>query len=353
MDVLPVVWFIAIAVLWIGFLLLEGFDLGVGMGMLFASKDERERRTMLNTIGPVWDGNEVWLITAGAAMFAAFPLWYASLFSVLYVPLTVLLLALILRAVAIEFRGKVHSDRWRAFWTWSLGIGSLVTAFCIGAALAITSTGLPIDANGDRVGGPFVWLTVPAVLGGLGLVGFSIVHGSTFLTLKTDGAIRERAGRFSATWGPVLLLPAAGWALWVQFTHGGSALSWTLLTLAVVSALVGWGAARRRREGWAFGGYAGFILFGAASIFAGMFPYVLPSTVDAAYGLTAQNASSGSYTLTVMTIVAAVGLPIILCYQAWSYWIFRHRLSPGMIPEPHAFIPAILREKAGGEHAAR
>jgi len=346
MEPLPVVWFIAIAVLWVGFLLLEGFDLGVGMLQLFSSKDEGERRTMINTIGPVWDGNEVWLITAGAALFAAFPLWYASLFSALYIPLTITLLALIFRAVAMEYRGKVHSDRWRAFWSRALGWGSLVVAFCIGAALAITSTGLPIDANGDRVGHPFVWLTVPAILGGLGVVGFSLVHGSTFLALKTEGAVRERAARFSATWGPLLLAPCALWALWVQFTHGGTFLSWALVALAVAGLVFGWVSARARREGFAFLGYSGFVFFGAGSIFAGMFPYVLPSTLDPAHGLTVWNAASGSYTLTVMTVVAAIGLPIVLGYQAWSYWVFRKRLSPGMIPDAHDFIPAVLREKS-------
>ncbi|RCS57219.1 cytochrome d ubiquinol oxidase subunit II [Microbacterium sp. JB110] len=345
MDVLPVVWFVAIAVLWIGFLVLEGFDLGVGMRVLFAARDERERRTMLNTIGPVWDGNEVWLITAGAALFAAFPAWYASLFSALYVPLTITLLALIARAVAIEFRGKVHDDRWRRVWTWALGLGSLVTAFCIGAMLAITSTGLPIDANGDRVGGPFVWLGWPAVLGGLGVIGFSLVHSATFLALKTDGLIRQRARHFAATWAPLLLVPAAAWAVWVQLAHDSGWLPWTLVALAAAGAITGWLAARAGREGRSFAGYAAFIVCGAASIFAGMFPYVLPSTLDAAYGLTAWNASSGDYTLTVMTVVAAIGLPIVIAYQAWSYWIFRQRLTPGMMPEPHTFLPAILREK--------
>src|SRR5699024_10607240 len=176
MDTLPVFWFIAIAALWAGYLLLEGFDLGVGMRMLFASRTENDRRVMLNTIGPVWDGNEVWLITAGAAMFAAFPYWYAALFSALYVPLTVApvgtiaLVGLIARAVGIEYRGKVASRRWAAFWTAMIGLGSGIAAFCVGAALALTSTGLPVDSNGDRVGGPFVWLTAPALLGGVAVI---------------------------------------------------------------------------------------------------------------------------------------------------------------------------------------
>ncbi|WP_460799071.1 cytochrome d ubiquinol oxidase subunit II [Microbacterium sp. GXF0217] len=345
MEPLPVVWFIAIAVLWIGYLLLEGFDLGVGMHMIFSTRAERDRRVMLNTIGPVWDGNEVWLITAGAAIFAAFPAWYASLFSTLYIPLTITLVGLIVRAVGIEYRGKIHTERWRTFWTWMIGLGSLVVAFCIGAALALTSLGLPIDANGDRVGGPFVWLTPAAVVGGLAVVGFALAHSATFLGLKADGPVRERADRFAATWAPLCLVPAAGWAIWVQLAHGGNALAWTLILLAVVGAAIGWVAARRRREGWAFIGYAGFGLFGAGAVFAGMFPLVLPSTVDAAFDLTVWNASNSAYTLGVMTVVAVAALPVILVYQAWSYWIFRKRVTPGMIPDAHIVLPAVLRAR--------
>src|SRR5690606_26928664 len=261
-------------------------------------------------------------------------------------PLTIVLVALILRACSIEFRGKVHTQKWATFWTWTLGLGSLVTAFCIGAALALTSIGLPIDANGDRVGGPFVWLTPTAILGGLAVVGFALTHGATFLALKTDGEVRDRAARFSGTWGVLLLLPAAAWALWVQFSHGGGTwLSWILVVLAVVGAVVGWIGARARREKQAFLGYSGFIVAGAGSIFAGMFPYVLPSTLGADLGLTVSEASSSDYTLTVMTIVAAIGLPIVIAYQAWSYWVFRKRITPGMIPEPHIVLPAILRDK--------
>jgi cytochrome d ubiquinol oxidase subunit II len=345
MEPLPVVWFIAIAVLWIGYLLLEGFDLGVGMHMIFSTREERDRRVMLNTIGPVWDGNEVWLITAGAAMFAAFPAWYASLFSTLYVPLTITLVGLIVRAVGIEYRGKIHTERWRTFWTWMIGVGSLIVAFCVGAALALTTTGLPIDANGDRVGGPFVWLTLPAVVGGLAVVGFALAHGATFLGLKADGPVRERAGRFAARWAPICLVPAAIWAILVQLHHGGSPMSWTLVALAVVAAVLGWLAARRRNEGYAFIGYAGFGLFGAGAIFAGLFPLVLPSTVDAAFDLTVWNAANGPYTLGVMTVVAGISLPVILLYQGWSYWIFRQRVTPGMIPEVHIVLPAVLRAR--------
>jgi cytochrome d ubiquinol oxidase subunit II len=340
MDALPVVWFIAIALLWTGYILLEGFDLGVGMHMLVSARDEKQRRVMLNAIGPVWDGNEVWLIVAGAGIFAAFPFWYASLFSTLYVPLVLVLLGLIFRAVAIEYRGKITARRWTRFWDWSIGVGSAVAAFGIGAALALTTTGLPIDGNGDRVGGPFVWLTPIAVLGGLALVGFSLVHGATFLALKTDGPVRERMGKLVPRLAPIALLPIAGWAVLVQL-DGGDVLSWTLLGLAVVAGVVGWVFARMRREGWAFTGFAAFGALGAAAIFAAAFPVVLPSTIDPAFDLTIWNAASGSYTLGVMTVVAAVSLPFILAYQAWSYWVFRKRVAPHHLPDPHDVVPAV------------
>ncbi len=345
MDALPVVWFVAIGLLWGGYILLEGFDLGVGMHMLFSARDEKDRRVMLNSIGPVWDGNEVWLLTAGAATFAAFPYWYASLFSSLYIPLALVLLGLIFRAVAIEYRGKIVSRTWTRFWDWSIGLGSLVAAFGIGAGLALTTTGLPIDANGDRVGGPFVWLTPIAVLGGLALVGFCLVHGATFLALKTDGPVRERMGRLVPRLAPIALLPIAGWALLVEF-RGGNPVSWVLVVLAVVVAVAGWVAARRRNEGWAFTGFAAFGALGAGSIFAAVFPVVLPSTLDPAYDLTIWNAASGEYTLMVMTVVTGVALPIVLLYQAWSYWVFRKRVSPHQLPEAHDVVPALRADAA-------
>ncbi|MEO6532282.1 MAG: cytochrome d ubiquinol oxidase subunit II [Pseudolysinimonas sp.] len=336
------IWFIAIALLWVGFLLLEGFDLGVGMHMLITAKDEPSKRVMLNTIGPVWDGNEVWLITAGAAIFAAFPFWYASLFSTLYVPLVLVLAGLIFRAVAIEYRGKHDGARWRRVWDLALGLGSFVVAFGIGAALALTTTGLPLDAAGNRVGGPFVWLTPTAVLGGLAVVGFCLVHAATFLALKTDGPVRERAGRIAMTWSPIALLPIVGWVLVVQFETGGL-VSWILVAAAVVAVVLAWLAARARREGRAFIGFASFLALGGASIFAAVFPVVLPSTINHAYDLTVGNASSSDYTLGVMTIVACCALPVVLVYQAWSYWVFRKRLSAASLPAVPSFVPAIKR----------
>jgi len=336
------IWFIAIAALWIGYLLLEGFDLGVGMHMLVSARTEGQRRLMLNTIGPVWDGNEVWLITAGAATFAAFPYWYASLFSALYIPLVLVLLGLIFRAVAIEWRGKGHTARWVSGWTWAIGLGSFVSAFGVGAMLALTTTGLPLDENGDRVGGPFAWLTPWAVVGGLAVIGFCLIHAAAFLGLKTLGTVRENARRFVGRWAGVALLPLVVWVLAVQ-VQSGSPITWALVGVAVVAVVFGYVNARRRREGLAFVGIALFLVSGAASIFAAVYPVVLPSTIDHAYDLTISNAASGEYTLGVMTIVTAFGLPLVLLYQGYTYWVFRRRLAERHLPEPHPVEPAVAR----------
>lgn len=340
MDVLPTLWFVAIAVLWTGYLFLEGFDLGVGMHLLFSARGENQKRVMLNAIGPVWDGNEVWLITAAGATFAAFPMWYASLFSSLYLPLVLLLLGLIFRAVAIEFRGKGHTERWARGWDLALGLGSLVSAFGIGAMLALTTTGIPIDANGDRVGGAFAWFSGYAIIGGLAVVGFSLVHAAAFLALKTDGEVRVFGRRFFRIAAPIALLPLVAWVLGVQFMNG-SAATWALVVLAAAAAVWAWFANRAGREGWSFLALGVFLVAGAASIFAASYPVVLPSTLDPAWDLTISNASSSSYTLGVMTVVACVGLPLVLLYQGWTYWVFRKRVSGAHIPAAQPVMPAV------------
>ena len=340
MELLPTIWFIAIAVLWTGYLFLEGFDLGVGMLMKIFARNNTERRVLLNTIGPVWDGNEVWLLTAAGATFAAFPFWYASLFSALYLPLLVVLVALIFRAVAFEYRGKVDTDRWRTTWDWAVAVGSFVAAFGVGAALALTTTGLPLDANGDRDGGPFSWFNGYALLGGFAVAGFALLHALAFLALKTDGDVRHRARRWFVRLLPVLLLPLAGWAVSVQLLSGEA---WTVavLAVAVVAAAAAWFQARSGNEGRAFLAVGVFLLCGSASIFGAAFPVVLPSTIDPAFNLTVSNASSSDYTLGLMSIVACVGLPLVIAYQAWTYWVFRRRVSAKHIPEAHSFLPAI------------
>ena len=340
MELLPTVWFIAIAVLWTGYLFLEGFDLGVGMLMKLFARDNTERRVLLNTIGPVWDGNEVWLLTAAGATFAAFPFWYASLFSALYLPLLIVLVALIFRAVAFEYRGKVDTVRWRTTWDWAIAVGSFVAAFGVGAALALTTTGLPLDANGDREGGPFAWFSGYAVLGGFAVAGFALLHALAFLALKTDGEVRHRARRWFVRLLPVLLLPMAAWAVSVQLLFGKT---WTLalLAAAVFAAGTAWIQARKGKEGRAFLATGMFLVGGTASIFGAVFPRVLPSTIDPAFSLTIANASSSDYTLGLMTVVACVGLPLVIAYQAWTYWVFRRRVSAAHFPEAHSFVPAI------------
>lgn len=334
-PLLPTLWFAVIGFFWVGYIILDGFDLGVGMLMsrIFA-KNEKERRLLLNTIGPVWDGNEVWVVTGGAATFAAFPLWYASLFSALYIPLTLALLALIFRAVAIEYRGKKDSERWIAGWTLAISLGSFFIAFLIGALLALTSTGLPINANGDRVGGAFAWLTPAVFLGGLSMVGVSLVMGLAFIALKTDGEVRHRAGAALVKFSPLLVLPVVAWVVYMQVTTG-NAISYALTVLAVLALAAAWFFASRKSEGKAFSGFAVFVAFGVLAIFLALYPNVLPSTLDEAYNLTIANASSSEYTLSVMSWVGLFGIPILLVYQSWTYWVFRKRLRVESIPDAH------------------
>ena len=332
---LPTLWFVAIGVFFIMYLILDGFDLGVGMlmGSKF-TKNEKERRLLLNTIGPVWDGNEVWIVSGGAALFAAFPIWYAALFSALYIPLTLALVFLILRVVAIEYRGKKNDEKWIRNWNIALSVSSFGIALRVGALLGLTAMGLPINENGDRVGGAFAWVSLPVLLGGLGFVGFSLVQGLAFIALKTDGDIRDRARNTLVRWAPVLLLPIVAWVLALDFTTGNG-ISWLFTILAVVAVLIAWISAKGGREGRAFAGLSVFLAFGALAIFTAMYPNVLPSTLDPAYSLTIANASSSEYTLGVMTFVTCLGLPVVFVYQAWTYWVFRKRLHVDHIPEAH------------------
>jgi cytochrome d ubiquinol oxidase subunit II len=342
MEVLPTVWFIAIAFVWIGYLVLEGFDLGVGMHMQLSARDNTSRRVMLNTIGPVWDGNEVWLITAVAATFAAFPDWYASLLSSLYLPMLLLLFALIFRAVSIEWRGKGTSRRWVRTWDLGLSIGSFVAAFCVGMLLVLTTTGLPLNENGDRVGGAFAWFSPYALLGGFAVVGFCLVHSAIFLALKSDGPVRHKARAFFVRWGLVGVLPLLAWMIVVQY-NSQKLYTFGMLLVAVIALVFGWVNGRRGREGFAFIGMALFVAVGVGSIFANVYPVVLPSTLDSAFDLTVSNASSAPYTLGVMTWVTAFALPMIIGYQSWSYWVFRKRVSNTHIPEAHEVVPAIRK----------
>jgi cytochrome d ubiquinol oxidase subunit II len=334
---LQTVWFAAVAVLWTGFLLLEGFDFGVAALLPVLGRERQARHLMLRSIGPLWDGNEVWLITAAGAVFAAFPGWYATWLPALYLPFVLVLVGLIVRAVAFEWRHSHSTDRWDTTWTRVITGGSLIAALGIGAALGGTTLGLPIDADGVRVGGAFAGVTWAAVLGGVAVLGYSVVHGAVFLALKTDGPVRLAARRFAARWSPVAALPLLAWAGLVQLRQGTlvTGLLWLVAALAV---LVTWARIQVDREGPAFAAWAVVMLASAATIFGAVYPVVLVSSIDPAFDVTIAQASVSDYTLTVMTWAAGIGLPVVLAYQAWTYWVFRKRLSAE--PEHPVTAPA-------------
>ncbi|MEU0796029.1 cytochrome d ubiquinol oxidase subunit II [Amycolatopsis sp. NPDC005961] len=332
---LETVWFVVIAFFWLGYLFLEGFDFGVGMLLPVLARDNTERRVMVNTIGPVWDGNEVWLIVAGGAMFAAFPAWYAGLFSAAYLPLLIVLLALIGRGVAFEYRGKVDSERWRRTWDRVIMIGSWVAPLGVGLILATTVLGLPLDAEGNRVGSAFAAFRWDTLLGAVAVVAFAITHGAAFLALKTGGDLRERARTLALRFLPIAMLPIVGFLSVVQWRSG---TLWTLLAFGIsaLAAVVAWLRLRADRDGQAFAAL-GVVIAGAAVVmFGALFPNVLPSTLDAANTLTIAGAASSPYTLTVMTWVAVFGAPAVLIYQGWTYWVFRKRIGTQHIPAVHA-----------------
>ena len=323
---LQTLWFAAVAVLWIGFLLLEGFDFGVAALLPVLGRTPADRHLMLRSIGPLWDGNEVWLITAVGAVFAAFPGWYGSWLPALYLPFVLVLFGLIIRAVAFEWRHSHHTQRWDAAWTRAIVTGSLIAALGIGAALGATTLGLPIDGDGNRVGGAFSGLGWPALLGGVAVLSFALVHGALFLALKVDGDVRLRARAFALRWSPVAALPLLGWAAAVHL-RSGTAATGVLWLVAAAAVVVAWTRIRLDREGAAFSAWAVLLVASAATIFGAAYPVVLPSTIDSAFDLTVTGASVSDYTLTVMTWAAGVGLPVVLGYQAWTYWVFRERLT--------------------------
>jgi cytochrome d ubiquinol oxidase subunit II len=323
---LQTVWFVAVAVLWTGFLLLEGFDFGVAALLPVLGRRPVDRHLMLRSIGPLWDGNEVWLITAVGAVFAAFPGWYATWLPALYLPFVLVLVGLIVRAVAFEWRHSHPAAQWDTTWTHVITAGSLIASLGIGAALGATTLGLPIGADGTRVGGAFAGLGWPALLGAVAVLGFSVVHGAVFLALKTDGPVRLAARAFARRWSPVAALPLLLWALLVQL-RSGTVVTAVLLLVAALAVLVAWARIRVDREGQAFAAWAVVLLGAAATVFGAAYPVVVPSTIDPAFDVTIATASVSDYTLTVMTWAAGVGLPVVLGYQAWTYWVFRKRLS--------------------------
>jgi cytochrome d ubiquinol oxidase subunit II len=328
---LPTLWFLLIAGLFTGYFVLEGFDFGVGILLPVLGRDDRERRVLINTIGPVWDGNEVWIITAGGAMFAAFPEWYASMFSGFYLLLLLILVALILRGVAFEYRGKRADARWKGRWDAAIVAGSLTPAVLWGVALANVARGVPLDADHEYTGGPLTLLNPYALLGGATTLALFVTHGAVFLGLKTTGEIRARTNAVAGRVGPVAAALAVAFLAWTA-ARAGTAAPVALAAAAALALAGGLAANRVRREGWAFLGTATAIALAVATLFAALFPQVLPSTVDPAYSLTVDNASSTPYTLKIMTWVAVAFAPLVLLYQGWTYWVFRRRIGVGQIP---------------------
>ena len=289
---------------------------------------------LLNTIGPVWDGNEVWLVVAGGATFAAFPDWYAALFSGVYLPMLVVLVALIGRGVALEYRGKIDAPRWRRSWDAVIVLGSLFIVLGVGLLISVTALGLPLDAQGNRVGSAFASLRPDTLLGAVGFAGFAILHGAVFLALKTEGEVRERARRFALRAAPFALLPLLG-LLVILVTRTNSTWVWVPFGVTVLAGIVAPLRLRADRDGQAFAALGIVILAALVTLFGSVFPNVLPSTMDAANSLTVSGAASSSYTLTVMTWLAAFGAPVVLIYQGWTYWVFRRRLGTRHIPKAH------------------
>jgi cytochrome d ubiquinol oxidase subunit II len=295
-------------------------------------RDEPERRAVITTIGPVWDGNEVWLIVAGGATFAAFPEWYATLFSGFYLPLLIILASLILRGVAFEYRAKRDDPRWRSRWDQAIFWGSLIPAVLWGVAFANIVRGVPLDADFEFVGTFWDLLNPYALLGGLTTLGLFVIHGAVYLGLKTVGEVRARARAFTLRFGPIVAIVAVAFLIWTQALRGST---WTFV-LAILTALAfvaGLSAMFRSREGWAFLASAVAIGLAITTLFVALYPDVMPTTLDDGASLTVENASSTPYTLTIMTWVAVLLTPIVLLYQSWTYWVFRKRIGTQHIPE--------------------
>ncbi len=324
---LHTVWFIILAILWVGFFVLEGFDFGVGVLHTIVGKTETGRRVALNAIGPFWDGNEVWLIVAGAGTFAAFPGWYATMFSALYLALLLVLVALIGRGVAFEFNGKSDNFRWRATWTWCTTLGSLLVPLLIGVGLGDLLHGLPIDSAHEYTGNFFDLLTPYGLWTGITLLGLCLLHGATFLMLKTTDDVRARAQAAARRLGWVAVALVLGFVIWTR-AISSTQVPGPVEVLAIVAVVF---AARLayadKHEGWAFAASATAIASVVGSIFIDLYPNVMVSSTSAAYNLTVNNSASGSYALTVMTIVTVIFFPVVLLYQGWSFHVFRARVK--------------------------
>lgn len=346
LETLQIIWIVLIAVLWMGYFVLEGFDFGVGMLIPILGRNEAEKRTLYTTLGPLWDGNEVWLLVAGGATFAAFPEWYATLFSGFYLPLFLILVALILRGVAMEYRSKYGDPTWRKRWDLAMVVGSFLPALLWGVAFANLVRGVNLEAyTADVIGaggylytGTFWDLLNPyGLLGGLTTLFLFLTHGAIFVSLKTDGEMRFRASALATKLGLVATVLAVAFLLWGQFAFSHNTWSLIPVGLAAVSWLAAIYMNFKGREGWAFSFSAVTQAMAVASVISFLYPYVMPG-LNGVEGLTIMNASSTEGTLKIMTIVAVAITPLVLAYQGWTYWVFRKRLTAEMIPNPEAGV---------------
>ena len=323
------IWFIIIAVFWVGYFVLEGFDFGVGMLHSFVGRNDVERRIAVNSIGPIWDGNEVWLIVAAAAIFAAFPSWYATMFSTFYLALLLVLVALIVRGVSFEYHRKIDNPRWRSTWKWSLTIGSALIPFLLGTALGDLLHGLPIDSSHNYTGS-FWGLLVPfGLYTGLTLTVLSLFLGSAYLCLKTGGELHDRVAKLSGRLGWLAALITFGWLTWIHVGLGVGFVPNPLEALALAAVVGAALLAESHSEGWAFAAAATAIGSVVGSIFFELFPRVMVSSTNTAYNLTVSNSASPSYTLKVLSVIAIIFFPLVLLYQGWSLYTFRKRIISG------------------------
>ncbi len=332
---LATVWFVLITVLWIGFFVLEGFDLGVGVLHSLVGRDETQKRAAIDTIGPFWDGNEVWLIVAAAAMFAAFPGWYATTFSGFYLLMVLLLVGLIARGVSFEYRSKVESRRWRQVWDIAMTAGSVIVAAGLGIALGNMLHGVPIDSSGEFTGSVWDLLQPYALYTGLTVLLLCLTHGATFLALKLTGDSRERARRLAAVLAPVTGLLVLGFVIWTHVSEGSGFFISPTEASAVLAAFGAAWFAGDGYVGWGFIATTVAIAATIGSIFLDLYPRLIVSSTNSAYSLTVQDTAAGAYALKVMTVVAIIFLPVVLGYQAWSYHVFHRRLAAEPArPEP-------------------
>ena len=329
---LHTIWFIIISVFWVGFFVLEGFDFGVGVLHRVIGRDETERRVAINTIGPWWDGNEVWLIVAGAAMFAAFPGWYATMFSALYLALVLVLLALFARGVSFEYRGKRESARWRAGWSWALTIGSALIPLLIGVGFGDLLHGLPINSNHDYTGNFFDLLTGYGLMTGVTLLTLSLLHGATFLALRTTGELRDRARAAGRRLGMLAIVVNLAWVVWTLVVIGGGTVPEPTQIFGLIAVVFATVLAGSDNDGWAFAASGFGIAAAVGQIFIALYPNVMVSSTNHAYNLTVNNSAAGHYPLVVMTVVAVLLMPLVLLYQGWSFHVFHQRVTAPPAP---------------------